>query len=271
MEGLAILICGIDFTSSPSARKPITCAICRDVNGQLILDDVKLWSNFTEFELWLQSPGPWLAACDFPFSFPRRFLQGAGFPSHDWSALAAFLADLSRVDFIGRLNAYKADRKVGDRHHKRVCDQLSGAQSPQTLYGVPVGKMLFEGVPRLWRAPVSIPLLRPLADRPIVLEGYPGLRARRLIGRRPYKSDNHNRQNAERRAARRELLSACGVKAPPSVIDDPKADVLDAILCAVQAHWAWQHRSAHFGLPEHADKIEGWIVDPSLSEVSGGV
>ena len=42
--------------------------------------------------------------------------------------------------------------------------------------------------------------------------------------------------------------------------DDASADILDAVLCALQAAWAWQRRQQNFGLPPEMDALEGWIV-----------
>ena len=49
------------------------------------------------------------------------------------------------------------------------------------------------------------------------------------------------------------------------MIEDPTGDQLDALLCAVQAAWAWTQRDEGFGVPEGADKLEGWIVDPEMA------
>ena len=37
-------------------------------------------------------------------------------------------------------------------------------------------------------------------------------------------------------------------------------DLLDAVLCAVQAHWGWRRAAQNYGLPPGLDPIEGWIV-----------
>lgn len=54
-------------------------------------------------------------------------------------------------------------------------------------------------------------------------------------------------------------------------VDDPKGDVLDSVLCAVQAAWAHTQRDANFGIPLLDDELlkktlllEGWIADPAL-------
>ena len=42
--------------------------------------------------------------------------------------------------------------------------------------------------------------------------------------------------------------------------DDASADTLDAVLCALQAAWAWQRCQQNFGLPLGMDALEGWIA-----------
>jgi hypothetical protein len=44
------------------------------------------------------------------------------------------------------------------------------------------------------------------------------------------------------------------------VIADGSGDLLDAVICAVQAAWGWKKRNSNFGLPPHAHPSEGWIV-----------
>ena len=51
-----------------------------------------------------------------------------------------------------------------------------------------------------------------------------------------------------------------------SCIDDTSGDMLDAVLCALQAAWAWSQRDNNYGIPKHANKLEGWIADPELLE-----
>ena len=109
------------------------------------------------------------------------------------------------------------------------------------------------------------------------LEAYPGLLARSVLGRRSYKSDDRSKQTLERAAARAELLRALeqgnagglGLKLQlkpaqrSELLADGKGDVLDAVLCLLQAGWAaLQHArgDALYGLPTGMDRLEGWIV-----------
>jgi hypothetical protein len=135
--------------------------------------------------------------------------------------------------------------------------------------------MFFEGAPRLRAAGVTIPGLQVGDPERIVVEAYPGGLARALIGRRSYKQDTRSKQTAAQAAARRNLLKnvtgdalqplyGLSVEAPAELAEDPSGDQLDALLCAIQAAWAWTRRDQGFGLPEHVDPLEGWIADPHV-------
>ncbi|MBN2887285.1 MAG: DUF429 domain-containing protein [Chromatiaceae bacterium] len=146
--------------------------------------------------------------------------------------------------------------------------------------------MFFEGAPQLLRAGITIPRVHDGDPERICVEAYPGLLARALIGRRPYKQDDPRKQSPEREQPRRELLtmildgrtrSAYGleIQAPLSLADDPGGDTLDALLCAIQTAWAWTQQAHDDGQPTApgsprpipmpvSDPLEGWIADPHL-------
>ena len=83
----------------------------------------------------------------------------------------------------------------------------------------PVAFMLHAGIGLLLDAGVQIATLHPGDPARVALEGYPGLLARELIGRRSYKSDTRAMQTPERREragraaaparSRRDAGSAC--------------------------------------------------------------
>jgi hypothetical protein len=127
----------------------------------------------------------------------------------------------------------------------------------------------------LLQAGVTLPGLHAARTDParIALEAYPGQAARALLGRASYKSDDPKRRHcAQRRDARRQIIDALAAGQPPfsvpvdlgqwagPCLDDPGADLLDAVLCLTQAHRAWQARETGWGLPLDVDPIEGWIV-----------
>jgi hypothetical protein len=60
-------------------------------------------------------------------------------------------------------------------------------------------------------------------------------------------------------------LYGFAIEAPIALCDDPLGDHLDALLCAVEAAWAWQNRAHGFGVPTDLDPLEGWIADPPLA------
>lgn len=274
-------IFGIDFTSTPSHRKPITCAVCELHSDTLTLRECRIMPTFTEFEAFLRSDGPWLAALDFPFGQPRKLFTNLGWPPA-WSDYMRVIASMSKIEFEETLAVYRAGRPVGDKLHMRVTDSLAGARSPMMLHRVPVGKMFFQGAPRLLNADVSnVSILpcRPLASNKVVVEGYPALVARKWLGKRGYKSDERGKQSSEQREARRDLVT--GLQSPALfrhygihlsltesmagvLITEPMGDLLDALLCAVQAAWLYTRRDEDYGIPATCDADEGWIVDPAL-------
>lgn len=268
-------VIGIDFTSRPSRRKLITALRCTFEGGVLSAVNLDQWPDFSYFEDALARPGPWIAGIDFPFGQSRRFIETIGWPEA-WADYVRHAESLGRAGFREALNAYRANRPDGDKEHRRAADEIAGSISPQKLFGVPVGLMFFEGAPRLRRAGVTIPLLHKGDPKRVVVEAYPGVVARNLIGRRSYKNDAKRKQTRDQREARQAIFNALkakseryfgfAIEANDSLCDDPGADQLDALLCAAQAAWAWQQRDTRFGAPVTIDPLEGWIADPSVVE-----
>lgn len=268
-------VAGIDFTSAPTRRKPILVVEAGLAGDRVRVDALRRLDTFASFEEWLRTPGPWIGAFDFPFTMSRRFLTGIGWPE-GWPAYARHLAKLTRPAFRAALEAYKAPRAPGDREHPREFEIGSGAVSPQKLYGVPVALMQFEGAPRLDAAGLHLPGLRDGDPSRIAVEGYPGVAARALIGRTSYKTEDRGRAaSPDLRAARDLILSRlCGaegrarfglsVEAPADLARDPSGDPLDAMLCAVQAAWAWRLMTGRPDRLAALDLSGGWIADPDV-------
>jgi len=265
-------IYGIDFTSRPGRRKPMTCVSCNLDRKTLTATELHRWEDFRDFERFLLQPDPYIAGIDFPFGMPRRFIENIGWPT-TWPGYVSLVGNMTRQEFRNALDSYRERRPPGDKEHRRRTDIASGALSPQKLSGTPVGLMFYEGAPRLYRAGVTAPGLLDGDPQRVVVEAYPGLLARSLIGRLPYKQDVKARQTNAHRAAREELLArittghpesshGINVNASRRFLDDPGADDLDALLCAIQAAWAWRHRHREYGMPRDTDPLEGWISDP---------
>ena len=219
---------------------------------------------------WLRTPGPWVAAFDFPFGLPRELVETLGWPT-TWHALMRHYQTLSRADIRAAFVAFCAARPAGSKFAHRSCDGPAGSSSPMKWVNPPVAYMLHAGVPLLLEAGLHLPHLRPGDAGRVALEGYPGLLARELIGRRSYKSDTRAQQNDARAAARQEMVEAlesgCSRLGIALALDaaqradlvaDAAGDRLDAVLCLLQA--AWAAAQPNHGLPEALDPIEGWIV-----------
>jgi hypothetical protein len=267
-------IYGIDFTSRPKRSKPITCLECGLDGNRLKAGALTEWQDYKGFEDALRRPGPWIAGIDFPFGQSRTFIENVSWPA-SWQGYIDHVKTLDRKSFRAELAAYAAVRPYGEKEHRRKSDRAAGSISPQKLYFTPVGLMFFEGAPRLRDAGVTIPGLQHGDPDRIVVEAYPGVLARRMIGRRPYKQDTKSKQTKAQHDARKEMLGSITgggifpdyglrVEAPMGLADDPGGDHLDALLCAIQAAWAWTQRDNDYGLPDDLDRLEGWIADPTL-------
>ena len=277
-----ITVYGVDFTSSPKASKPIVCIECRLAGDILeIVDEPwRRFQSFVEFENFLATPpdvGQWIAGMDFPFSQSLRFIDNMGWPRRWADYVGQRVGPLGRVDWQRVLDDYKAPRAPGDKEHLRATDRIAGSVSPQKQYGVPVGLMFFEGAPSLLNAGVTIPGFQDGAPERIAVEAYPGVAVRNLIQSKPsYKSDTKSKQTTEQRANRKKILDRLvnggsrniyavqvrGTGGHGDLIADPTGDCLDALLCAVQAAWAWRSGPPNYGLPAPICPTEGWIADP---------
>lgn len=270
-------IYGVDFTSVPSNRKPITWAQC-DLDGELLrLEASGGLASFDAFENFLSQSGPWVAGLDFPFGQPRRLIENIGWP-RTWDGYVGFVGGMSKQDFVDTLSKYREGRPKGDKQHLRRTDELANSRSPMMLFGVPVGKMFFEGAPRLLKSGSSILPCRPHEDSRIIVEAYPALVARRWIGNRSYKNDEVRKQTEARKSTRADIVLGLRSQAKAhfdfnvqfddewarACLEDGTGDQLDALLCAVQAAWAFSQSGGGFGIPTDCDPLEGWIVDPLL-------
>ena len=264
------VLAGIDFTSRPTRRKPITVALGRCQDGVVRLARIEAHADFDGLAAWLRTPGPWLGVFDLPFGLPRELVIALGWPT-DWLALMRHYATLSREDIRVTFAAFCAARPVGAKFAHRAADRPAGSSPSMKWVNPPVAFMLHAGVPLLIDAGVHLPGLHPGDVTRVALEGYPGLLAREVLGARSYKSDDRAKQTPERLIARIDLVDALDqgrtrlalrLKLTHAQRDDLVADAsgdrLDAVLCLMQAAWA-STRPNH-GLPADIDPLEGWIV-----------
>ena len=271
-DSAAPRLAGVDFTSRPTRRKPITVALGHLVAAQHVvrLDALHEHLSFDSFARWLRTPGPWIAGFDLPFGLPRELVQTLGWPL-EWHALMRHYAGLTREEIRSTFAAFCAARPAGGKFAHRATDGPAGSSPSMKWVNPPVAYMLHAGVPLLLDAGLHLPGLHAGDATRVALEAYPGLLAREVLGRRSYKSDSVAKQTAERLIARIDLIDALhqgrtrlGLRLKlthaqrESLVADASGDRLDAVLCLVQAAWA-STRPNH-GLPPDIDPLEGWIV-----------
>ena len=111
-------LAGIDFTSRPTPRKPITVALGHSRHGVVRLDRIDAHTGFNGFGAWLRTPGPWLGVFDLPFGLPRELVVALGWPT-EWAALMRHYAALSREEIRASFAAFCAARPVGAKFAHR--------------------------------------------------------------------------------------------------------------------------------------------------------
>ena len=265
-------IYGIDFTCAPRKAKPITVASGMLKKSVLEVLEIERLESFAAFEAFLARPGPWIGGFDFPFSLPRELVRDLGWPE-DWRGLVAHCSRMDRPSFRSVLDAYRASRPAGSKYVHRDTDYPAGSSSPMKLVNPPVALMFHEGARRIVASGAHVPHLSKGDPSRIALEAYPGLLARKQLGlRASYKSDTRSEHTLARTAVRRGILKSLTLGKPlgiklvvkptlrKNVLADGSGDLLDALICATQAAWAWNRRRSNYGLPADAPAGEGWIL-----------
>lgn len=271
-------VLGIDVTSRPSAKKPLVIASGRLSRGRLVIRRVLRCHSYAGFEAVLSAPGPWVAGIDAPLSFPSGFLAHLGVSG--WRECCEALSQMGREGFISAVYQYRSTLKEGQKLPLRECDRLAGAKSPLLLAYVPVGKMAFEVMTRLHRAPCTVIPFETPGPRPgVVVETYPALLTRRFITGRRYKHDDPRKHTPAHTLARRDLLEALSGRsvrellgfsvhlsrgAARACLSDWRGDAVDAVLCAATAAWSRSFWRSGWGVPAAADRAEGWVVSPEF-------
>lgn len=269
-ESSVTRLAGVDFTSRPTRRKPITVALGTLERGAVRLERIDAHADFEGFAAWLRTPGPWVAGFDFPFGLPRELVESLGWP-REWLALMRHYAGLSRVAIRDTFAAFCAARPAGAKFAHRACDGPAGSSPSMKWVNPPVAYMMHAGVPLLIDAGLELPGLHAGDPARVALEAYPGLLARELIGTRSYKNDSAAKQTPERLIARKDIVEAleqgrtrlalrlrASHAQRDALVADASGDRLDAVLCLLQAGWA--ATQPRHGLPEEIDPLEGWIV-----------
>jgi len=270
-------IYGLDFTSAPGRKKPLIVLGCRLEEDSLRIEDSETLTDFGGFEDFLSRPGPWVCGMDFPFGQPRSLVAALGWPE-GWEGYVGEVGGLSKDEFEDAIRADMATRPPGSKWHYRLADRRSHSSSAMMLFRVPVGKMFYQGAPRLLASGLRVEPCRRNGDTRVAVEAYPAVVARRFLGRTAYKRDAVP-DTPERRSARETLVTGLASTTLKQIygfsvemndywreefVADPSADALDSLLCAVQAAWAYLERDESYGVPPECDPDEGWIVDPAL-------
>jgi hypothetical protein len=228
-------------------------------------------AQFPDFDALLSRAGPWIGGFDLPFGLPREFVRSQGWPMQ-WDACMSVYAGITRAELRERFRAFCDARPAGSKFAHRRTDGPAGASPSMKWVNPPVAWMMHAGVPRLRAAGVLMPGLQPGDPSRVAVEAYPGMIAR-AITRSSYKTDTAARADQSRLDARTRVLDVVVAGGHPEgsrlkirpqgrreILDDFRADRLDALLCGLQAAWCLQRIERGFGVPAGLDPLEGWIA-----------
>lgn len=278
------LVLGVDFTSAPSRRKPITVAVGRRLRAAprplYRLDEVRPLESLQEYDSFLRTSGPWLGGFDLPFGQPRSLIEHEGWPT-TWPEFVAFYCAQPREHLRAVFRRWCDARPSGHKFAWRRTDKPAGSSPAMRWTNPPVAWMMHAGIGRMLDAGLGFPAHRhdnspahgnrgAAPSARVALEAYPAYTARQVC-RTSYKSDASANQTAGRAANRQAILRAlvagtAGLDValeitPPwarRLLDDGSGDLLDAVICGLQA----VHAAAlpRYGLPLDLDPLEGWIA-----------
>ena len=276
--GLGGTVIGVDFTSAPSRHKPITVAVgwieSAPRRPVYRLDEVCALESLDAFAAFLCTDHPWIGGFDLPFGQPRSLIEHEGWPD-DWPAFVRFYCSHPRELLRSAFRRWCDSRPRGDKFAWRRTDRPAGSSPAMRWANPPVAWMMHAGIGRMLDAGLAFPAHRhhprgPARGRRIALEAYPAFTARRAC-RLSYKSDTPAKQTADRRRRRGIIVAALErgtvglapvLAITPAwrrrLVADGRGDLLDAVICALQA----AHAAAlpRYGLPTTLDPLEGWIA-----------
>jgi hypothetical protein len=270
-------VLGVDFTSAPSKKKPITVAVgrWRAVTRRPCyrLDDMRELESLVAFEQFLDEDAEWLGGFDLPFGQPRLLIEHEGWPTA-WPEFVRFYCQQPREQLRDTFRRWCAARPVGNKFAWRATDKPAGSSPAMRWANPPVAWMMHAGIGRMLDAGLAFPAHRHPGPRGrprrVALEAYPGFTAR-TVTTRSYKSDDSNKHTANRRLHRARIVAALvtgtaglsirlviGDGWRRRLVADGSGDLLDAVICALQA----AHAAAlpRYGLPRRLDPLEGWIA-----------
>ena len=125
---MSIPLLGVDFTSAPRKKKPISCAWGSLQAGALVLERFEACDSFESYIALLKRESTWLGGFDMPFGLPREFVAEQGWPS-TWMGYTKAALALSRQELVARCRAYAAVRPVGQKLAYRATDKSARSSS----------------------------------------------------------------------------------------------------------------------------------------------
>ena len=146
-------ILGVDFTSAPTRRKPITCAWGSLNDGVLTINALAPCTSMTEFAQVLATPN-WVGGFDMPFGLPRELVQYLratqgwlktdvhtdGTAQAEWLSTIRQYAAMSRADIRTVFKGFCDARPVGQKFAHRAVDAHAKSSPSMKWVNPPVDR-----------------------------------------------------------------------------------------------------------------------------------
>ena len=115
------LLLGLDFSSTPSRRKPVVLA-CGERRGAIVrLQGLERFTDLEALRERLCQEPAWLGGFDLPFGLPRELVEALGWPL-SWPALMDHFCAQPRAALREQFKAFMAPRPAGGKFAHRACD-----------------------------------------------------------------------------------------------------------------------------------------------------
>jgi hypothetical protein len=272
---------GVDFTSSPSKRKPLVISVCRehaDKSGEkkLALNEFILLETLTDFEQWIGELTDSVVGIDAPFGYPPEFRDALGLIG-DWTAQAHQIEALGLERILSFADDFRRLRPAGQKEPLRSADRVTESVSSMKMFNPPIGRMAARLIPILARTQASIWPVRLATSSTTIFEIYCTPFVRTVIGWKSYKNPSRNVTNSHQSKA--ELRAKVLGKLPilvsdvdkAKVLDDGLGDFLDALIGAYEAFEGFKKLNANLLLvPDGVDELEGWTVYTPVIQAERG-
>ena len=153
---------GVDFSSAPTHRKPITVAVGlmpTTTDPVYRLQTIREIETLEAFECMLTEPLHWIGGFDLPFGQPRTLIEHERWPTQ-WNEFVHFFCRQSREYLRETFRDWCNAHPPGNKFACRKADKPAGSSPAMRWTNPPVAWMMHAGIGRMLEAGLAFPAHR---------------------------------------------------------------------------------------------------------------